>query len=90
MNNSTGRFDCLIENKEKKNIFKESPKKESRRFRDDKNFNDGNIFKQKKTNFKRQYRGREDYNSFSRRIVTEKKEEPKKFEMKEEDFPTLN
>ena len=88
-NNSTGRFDCLIENKEKKNIFKESPKKELIRFKDDRNFNDVNVFKQKKTNFKRHYRGREDYNSFSRKIVTERKEEPKKFEMKQEDFPSL-
>ena len=89
MSNCKGRFDCLVEDKEKKNIFKQSPKKQGR-FNDKFNDDRRNTFKQKKSDFKRVYRGRGDYNSFSRRVVSEKKEEPKKFEMKEEDFPTLD
>ena len=90
MSNSTGRFDCLVENKEKKNIFKQSPKKQGRFNNDIRDDDRGNTFKQRRPEFKKVYRGRGDYNSFSRRVVSEKKEEPKKFEMKEEDFPTLD
>lgn len=96
---NTGRFDSLVENKEEKNIFKQSPKKEGR-FKDESNNDYGDNtrntfkqrnsdFKQRRPDFKKVYRGRGDYNSFSRKIVSEKKEKPKNFEMKEEDFPSL-